>query len=294
MSKLKAKDPKTVELSKPKFVIFGASGAGKTWFGLDFPNVYYIDTEGGAARQHYMERLAKSGGKYMGLEEGALDFETVIDQFKALATEKHGFKTVIVDSITKLFNTAIANETERLRVANEKNEFGRDKKAAIAFMRRIIAATTRLDMNVIFIAHEKAEWGMDDKGDRCEIGKVEDCWEKLRYELDLALQVQKRGASRFGVVKKSRLLGFPEGSSFKLDKPEFEKLYGMDVIGKPAKIIELASLAQVAEVNRLVDLLKVDRETTDKWLEKANAETFAEFNVEQADKIIINLNSKLK
>lgn len=291
MSKLKAKDPLTVEPTKPKFVIYSASGVGKTWFGLSFPSVYYIDTEGGASRAHYMERLSKAGGQYLGVEEGSLDFEVVIDQIKALSTEKHKFKTVVIDSISKLFNNAVASEAERL---GDKNAFGADKKPAIAYMRRLVAALGRLDMNVILIAHEKAEWGMDAKGDRVELGKVADCWDKLIYELDLALHCQKRGASRAAVVKKSRLVGFPEGQSFPLEFADFADRYGKDIIEKSAQQIKLATLEQVGEINRLVELLKIDSATVEKWLEKANAETVAEFNETQANKIIESLKSKIK
>lgn len=291
MTKLKAKNPLTVEPSKPKFVIYGASGVGKTWFGLSFPNVYYIDTEGGASRAHYMERLSKSGGKYLGTEDGSLDFEVLIEQFKALATEKHSFKTVIVDSITKIFNNCISTEAERL---GDKNAFGADKKPAIAFMRRLVAATARLDMNVIFIAHEKSEWGTDVKGDRVEIGKCADCWDKLIYELDLGFQVQKRGKSRVAVIKKTRLIGFPEGETFELEFDVFAERYGKDVIQKEATPIAIAGAGQLAEISRLIVLLNIPKETTDKWLEKANAESFAEFNTDQAAKIIENLKSKIK
>lgn len=291
MSKLKAKDPLTVEPTKPKFVIYSASGVGKTWFGLSFPSVYYIDTEGGASRAHYMERLSKAGGQYLGVEEGSLDFGAVIDQIKALSTEKHKFKTVVIDSISKLFNNAVASEAERL---GDKNAFGADKKPAIAYMRRLVAALGRLDMNVILIAHEKAEWGMDAKGDRVELGKVADCWDKLIYELDLALHCQKRGATRAAVVKKSRLLGFPEGQSFPLEFADFADRYGKDIIEKSAQQIKLATPEQVTEINRLVDLLKIDSATVEKWLEKANAETVAEFNETQANKIIESLKSKIK
>ena len=291
MSKLKARDPQTVEPTKPKFVIYSPSGLGKTWFALSFPNVYYIDTEGGATRAHYMDRLSKAGGQYLGVEDGSLDFDTVIEQMKALATEKHGFKTVVIDSITKLFNQAIATEAERL---GDKNAFGADKKPAIAYMRRLVGCLARLDMNVVLVAHEKAEWGMDSKGDRVELGKIPDCWEKLIYELDLAFHCQKRGASRVAIVKKSRLVGFPEGQSFPLEFADFAERYGKDVIEKSSKVINLATADQVAEINRLVDLLKIDSVTTDKWLEKANAETFSEFTDSQATKVIDSLKSKIK
>lgn len=294
MSKLKAKDPTTTEPSKPKMTIFGPSGAGKTWFAMSFPSVYYIACEPGNDRAHYMERLKASGGSYLGPEDGALDFAEVIEQFKALATEKHNYKTVVVDSITKLFNNAIANEVERMDRAGVQNAFGADKKPAVQFMRRLIAVTNRLDMNVIFIAHESAEWGTDGKGNRVEIGRAPDCWNKLIYELDLAFSVQKAGASRYGVVKKSRLLGFPEGERFELDFNTFSTRYGKDIIEKSAAPIVLASPEQVAEITRLVELLKIDQETIEKWFEKANVESFTEFAADTAAKTIKSLTAKLQ
>lgn len=290
-SKLKAKDPMEAEPSKPKIVVSGPSGVGKTWFGLSFPNVYYISPELGATRKHYVERLKSNGGMYLGPEDGATDFETVIEQTKALAFEKHKFKTLEVDSITELYNLTIAREAERL---GDKNAFGADKKPAIAYMRRFIQAVNRLDMNVILIAHEKSEWGTDDKGQRAEIGKAPDCWDKLIYSLDLAFQVQKRGASRVAITRKSRLLGFPEGESFTLDFASFSERYGKDIIEKETKPIELASAEQVTEITRLVDLLKVDPATIEKWFEKFNAEKFEELSVEAANKIIEAMNNKLK
>jgi hypothetical protein len=65
-SKLKAVAPKAAEPSKPKMLIFGKPGVGKTWTSLDFPNVYYVDTEGGADLAHYTDKLEKSGGVYFG------------------------------------------------------------------------------------------------------------------------------------------------------------------------------------------------------------------------------------
>lgn len=290
MSNLKAKDPLTTEPSKPKIVIYGAPGIGKTWFALSFPAVYYIDTEGGASRSHYMERLSRAGGKYLGPEDGSNDFEVIIGQAKALATEKHSYKTLVIDSITKPFITAISLEAERL---GDKNAFGADKKPAIAAMRRLIAAVHRLDMNVIFVAHEKTEWGLLGNGERGEIGKGADVYEKLMYELDLGFQVTKRGPQRTAIIKKSRLIGFPEAESFELDYQKFAERYGKDVIEKASRAIVLATPEQVSEISRLVALLKIEATVVEKWLEKANAESYSEFKTDQADKIIKSLQAKM-
>lgn len=294
MSKLKAKDPKTAEPSKPKILLSGIYKVGKTWFSLAWPNVYYIDTEKGADRDHYTDRLKKGGGAYMGPEDGTLEADVLIEQLKALSTEKHNYKTVVIDSVTKIFNHLIGKEQERLAEAKKKDEFGTSKKPAIAFMRRLVMWSTRLDMNVIFIAHEKAEYGTDANGERTEIGKTADVWDKLPYELDLWVHATKRGPSRILTVRGSRLASFPEGDSFPLEYEEFAKRYGREVIEKAVVPIALATPEQVAEITRLVDLLKIDKDTTDKWLDKANAESFTEFNTEQAAKIIESLKSKIK
>lgn len=290
MSKLKAKDPQEAKPSKPKILIFGEPGVGKTWTSLDFPSCYYIDTEGGADLAHYTAKLKKAGGVYMGPSDGALDFETVLEQFKALATEKHGFRTVIVDSISKLFNVAITNEAERL---GDKNAFGADKKPAIAFMRRLVAWANRLDMNVIFIAHSKTKWGNDSKGERTELGQTFDCWDKLSYELHLALEVLKRGPSRSAVVRKTRLLGFPDAESFEWSYANFATRYGKDIIEAESKPITLATPEQVSEIERLLSIVKIEADTIDKWKAKAGAESFSEFTTEQAAGVLSVLNKQI-
>jgi hypothetical protein len=289
-SKLKAKPPEQHEPTKPKILIYGPPGVGKTWFSLDFPNCYYIDTEGGATRTHYMEKLTKSGGMVMGPEEGALDFEAVIGQFQALATEKHEFKTVVVDSITKLFNTAVAQEAERL---GSKDAFGASKKPAVAFMRRLVNWINRVDMNVVLISHQREEWGQDATGQRVSIGHTFDCWDKLEYELDLAFKAIKQGSSRYGVVRKSRLLGFPDLTQFELSFAKFAELYGKEVIQKKGASIELATAEQVEEINRLVSILKPAEEDVQKIWNKAGAATWAELTKDQAAAVVASYTKKI-
>ena len=282
MSKLKAVDPKQAEPSKPKILIFGKPGVGKTWTSLDFPGVYYIDTEGGADLGHYTDKLKNSGGVYFGPEQGSLDFETVIGQVQGLATEKHDFKTVVIDSISKLYNTAISDEAERL---GDKDTFGASKKPAIAYMRRLVNWLTRLDMNVILVAHEKAEWGLVN-GQRAEIGATFDAWEKLEYELHLCLHIIKAGPNRNARVRKSRLTGFPDGDGFKWSYQDFADRYGKDIIEKRSVAIQLATAKQLEELKQLFDVVKLPDGQEAKWLKAANAETWAEADAEKVQKTI--------
>lgn len=280
MSKLKAKTPELVKAGKIKAVLFGVSGVGKTTLALSFPAPYYFDVEGGAKGPQYRELLKKSGGAYMGPEDGTMSFDTLIEQMQALATEKHGYKTLIVDSLTKLFQTTIAQEAERL---GDKDAFGASKKPAVAAMRRLVLWASRLDMNIWFICHETAEWGMVN-GQRAEVGRVADVWDKLIYELDLAIQAQKRGPQRVAVVKKSRITAFPDGETFPLDYAEFAARHGRESIEADTGAITLALPEQVAEVVKLLDLVRVSDADIQKGFDKAGVTTWAEMTTEQISK----------
>jgi GTPase SAR1 family protein len=290
MSKLKAKAPEMVKPGKIKAVLYGISGVGKTTLALSFPTPYYFDVEGGAKGPQYRELLKKSGGAYMGPEDGTLSFDTLIDQMQALATEKHPYKTLIVDSMTKLFQTTIAVEQERL---GDRDAFGASKKPAVAAMRRMVMWATRLDMNIWFICHETAEWGMDKSGQRTEIGRVADVWDKLIYELDLAVQAVKRGPQRLAVVKKSRITTFPDGETFNLEYGEFAARQGKEIIEGESEVVTLALPEQVADIKKLLEIVKISDEEIQKGFEKAGVSKWEEMTKEQAEKWLTFLKKKI-
>jgi len=291
MSKLKARTPEQVSPGKIKMLTFSKSGIGKTWLSMDFPSPYYIDCEGGARLPHYQAKLRDSGGAYFGVEDGALDFPAVIAQVEALATEQHGFKTLAFGSITKLYQHAIALEQARL---GERDTFGASKKPAVAWMRRLVSWVQRLDMNVLFEAHEATEWGQSQKtGQREEIGQVADVWDKLVYELDLTLRLEKRGPSRICQVRKSRLTGFPEGDSFPCEYAEFSTRYGKDFIESVVTPIVLATEVQVQEITRLLSVVNVDQKAIEAMLDRAKAESIAELTTQQAEAMIDWLRKKV-
>lgn len=293
-SKLKAVAPKAAEPSRPKILLFGRPNAGKTWAAVDFPGCYYIDTEGGAKEKRYIQKLEAAGGMYFGPEQGSTSFDEVMGQIRALATEEHQFKTVVIDSISKLFALEIAREAERLANEGKKNEFGADKKPAVGYMRQLVAWLTRIDMNAILIAHHRAEWGKDKNGDRVEIGDTFDCWDKLEYELDLALYIVREGPKHFARVRKSRLGEFPNGQMFPWSYDDFANLYGRSVIEGAVKTLVLASAAQVAEIHRLLGIVKVPEDWQEKVFKKANVEAWAEMDSDKIDACIASLKKGLE
>lgn len=286
MSKLKAVKPKTVEPSKAKVLIFGEAGVGKTWTSLDWPSCIYFDIEGGATRKHYTDKLEKSGAGYFGIEQGSQDFAAVIEEVKLLATEKHDYKTIIIDSISKLFNNEIQKEAERL---GDKDAFGASKKPAIAKTRQLLNWLEKADMNVIIIAHEAKEWANEK-----QIGVKADAYEKLMYELDLVLNIKKTGDSRKAWVKKSRLQGFPDATFFDWSYEEFAKRYSKDIIEGDVKILTLASPEQLAEIKQLLEAWKSPDDWQEKAFTKAKCDSWEEMESEKIEVFINFIKTKLK
>lgn len=288
-SKLKAVDPQDAEPSKPKIMIFGKAGVGKTWTSLDFPNVYYIDTEGGANRKHYTEKLKASGGKYFGPEQGSQTFEAVIDEVKILATEKHSFKTLVLDSGSALYDAAKTAAAEE-----GGDDYGRDKKEANKPARKLMAWLRRIDMNIIIIAHQIPLWGLDAKGERSQIGDTFDAWGKLDYDLDLCLQINKAGPRRFAKITKSRLEEFPEGANFDWSYEEFSKRYGKEVIESESKELILATPEQLTRYATLLELWKAPAGQEEKWLKAAKVEILSEMDSAKLAAIITYIEKQLK
>jgi hypothetical protein len=259
-SKLKGRDPTTVEPSKPKIIVYGPPGVGKTWAAIEFPDVFYIDTEGGADLDHYRKKLRDARALYMGPEDGSLDFSSVIEQVQALATEQHDRKTLVIDSFSKLFNNQITMTQEKMAKAGTEDAFGASKKEAIQYTRRLIAWMNKLDMNVILIHHQKSSWK-----DGKEVGVTFDGWDKLEYELHLALRVAKNGPSRLAYVGKSRLEQFPSDSNFPWSFQEFSTRWGLDTINAAAKPASVATAEQMVAYKTLLSQVKIDPAVSDKW-----------------------------
>lgn len=285
---LRAIKPEIVKPSKPKFLVSGKSGVGKTEFALYFPKPYLIDTEGGATREQYMKKMITSGGAYFGKEQGSQDFKVVINEIKELATTKHDYKTLICDSFTKLYlMTAAAAEEE------VGSDYGKDKKEANKPTRQLIRWLEKIDMTVILICHQKDKWERKGK-DITYVGTTFDGYEKLEYDLDLWIEIQKTGKQRDFVVKKSRVAAFTEGAEFPLDYQKFCDLYGREVIDAPVQQLVMATPANVRKIKSLIEIVRLDEEIVAKWLKKAEAEDFDEMSDEQCLRCIAFIEAKLK
>lgn len=274
----KLKKPTEVQPTKPKFMISGESGVGKSMFALNWPSPVLIDTESGSTRAQYQNKLKASGGVYFGKDEGSQSFDEVIKLIKSLTTETHPYKTLIIDSFTHLYLLAAAEAEMRYG-----NDFGKDKKMANMPTRQLLSLLEKIDMSVIIICHSKVKWEKHGK-EVVDGGTTFDGYDKMSYILDLWIEILK-GGKTFN-IKKSRIESLPQGDSMPLSYDKFIDVYGREIIEKESIPVLLATPEQVARLQSLVEGLKVDQETQDKWLSKCGVDSYVDMTNTQIDSLI--------
>lgn len=277
---LKAKKPAMIE-SRLKALFYGSAGVGKTIAAIQFPRPYIIDTEGSTNKPQYVKAIENVDGAVL----MTVDFDEMVNEVRELLTTKHEYKTLVIDSLTLLYNDLLEKAERKVGT-----EFGRHYGEANKHMKQLLNLLFRLDMNVIITSHSKNEYGVN----LSVLGQTFDCYKKLDYLFDLVFEIQKRGTHRVGLVKKSRIEAFPDSESFPFSYDEIASRYGRHIIERDAVAQELASSAQVCELLRLVDLLKVPAETYQKWLDKASSECWEDMQKDSIQKCIDHLKSKIQ
>jgi hypothetical protein len=150
----------------PVVTIIGEQGLGKTSLAASFPKPFFIWVEDGSkaipknAGAAWLPNEAGNGPKI------CQSSKEVIDQIRALGQEKHGFQTLVIDSITQL-NTIIEQEIIDSDPGNPKGinqafkGFGNGHSAVSSVHQTIRNYCERLKdrkrMAIVFIGHTDTE-----------------------------------------------------------------------------------------------------------------------------------------
>ncbi len=278
---LRAKPPEAVT-KRLKLFLYGPAGIGKTSAAIQFPNSYIIDAERGS--ENYDAAIRASGSVVF----PTTDMDEVVTEVKSLLTEKHEFRTLVIDPITTLYN-ALLDKCE-LQVGSE---FGRHYGAANKTMKRLANLVMALDMNVIVTAHAKKEYGQN----LSVLGQTFDAWKQMDYWFDLVIELGKSAKKRMAKVVKTRLDTFPDEERFEWSydavKTRYEKKYGEGVLDKASLTVELATSAQIKELKELIDTVKLPDGLVDKWLTKANADRWEDVPSETVQKCIAYVQARM-
>jgi len=295
MSKLKGVKPEKKE-KRLKMFIYGPAGVGKTIAALQFPDAYIIDTEKGT--DFYNDTITKS--RSVVFQSNSID--EVKQEVKLLLTEKHHFKTLIIDPITVLYLSLQEKWNlifEKHTISKEEAEikdfgmryWGKVKSEFKALQRLILA----LDMNVIITAHQKDVYGDNFK----KIGTTFDSMRADDYLFDYVFNIissgKQDGPRRAITIKERAEIGkakFPK--EFPWTYENFLKYYGKKIIEKEATPIAMATKEQIEKMSKLIEVVNLDQGIVVKWFQKAGVESWEEMNAEQIQKCIAYVEKKLK
>lgn len=276
---LKAVKPEAKE-KRLKLLVYGPAGVGKTTAAIQFPNAYIVDTERGT--DHYAKTINKSGSVVLQSNNP----DEIRDELQQLLTKKHPYKTLIIDPITQVYNscqekwTRIFEKYAKTTKEAEIQDFGprywgRVKQDMKAIDRLLLS----LDMNVLITSHQKDIYGPGMQ----KVGVGPDTKKGDEYLFDLVFELKNLGGKRMAITTKERAeMGesrFPPEFEWSYDS--FLNYYGSDVIQRASKPLALATPEQVIELTTLLGVVKVEEETINKWLTKAEVDKFADMKEDQ-------------
>lgn len=279
---LRGSSPTAVQ-KRLKCLFYGLPGTRKTSTAIQFPKPYLIDTERGAENDQYAKKLKKAGGAYL-FES---DPNAIITEITALLSEKHQFKTLVIDPLTVPYNDLLDRSARSLATNEDPSgtAFGRHKGPADRTIKHLLNLLTRLDMNIIITSHAKTKWERAG-GNLIDGGLTFDCYSKLEYLFDLVFEVALRGSEAVAFVKKSRIEAFALNQELPFNYDEIAQRYGREVLERDAVPVQLASADQVKMLTDLLALRTDGDKLLEKWLEKAMADTPAELPSETINKCI--------
>jgi hypothetical protein len=274
---LRARKPEAVT-KRLKLFMFGPAGVGKTTAAIQFPNSYIIDAERGT--ENYDKLITASGSAVF----QTTDVNEVVQEVKSLLTEKHDFRTLVIDPITPIFNDLLEKCETQVGA-----DFGRHYGAANKIMKRLANLIMNLDMNVIVTAHAKTEYGENLR----KLGYTFDGWRQLDYWFDLVVELGKKGKKRMARVAKTRIETFPDEDVFEWSYDAIKKRYDASILEREAQQVALATPEQVKELKELLHVVRLPEGLVDKWLAKAQVDTFEDMPAEMINKCIDYVKNRL-
>lgn len=276
-----------------KMMVFGAPGLGKTTAAINWPKSVIIDMEHGT--DNYADTIIRQGSIVL----HTTNPDEVRDEIKTLLTEKHDYRTIVIDPVTILYQaiqekwTRIFSKYADTEKATELQDFGfrywaKVKSDYKAIMRMLLAC----DMNVILTAHQKDVYGEGMK----KVGFGSDSMKGDEHIFDYVFQlVMDSKGKRTAITKKERSeMGknkFP--SEFEWSYPNFQIYYGKDELEREATPTPLATAEQVAQVKDLLSRVKVEDNWESECLTKADVDEWSEMTAEKIVKVLDFLNKKL-
>lgn len=234
---------------RPKILLWGDSGSGKTMLALQFPAPVVIDLERGSE-----------------LYAGERSFDVVHTQdpdrvrelIDWLRANKHPYRTFVLDPVT-LYWEALQRKWSDIFLRRNKSGKGfkfefydfqpRDWMQIRDEYQDLMRAILGLDMTVVVTAHSKAQY--DDGQFMKKIGDTFDSQKKTPYLFDVVLQLTHDPATgrHLSRVVKDRTRRLPQ-EAFETNYAVFERAFG-ESLRREARPFSPATTEQLIELWKL-------------------------------------------
>lgn len=276
-----------------RLMVYGKSGAGKTFLGLHFPDVLVLDTQRGTDAYHDM-----------------FDFESIqirsvqslVEQVEMLESEKHNFKTVLIDSLTDITdfqrddaaNYLSGEEIGQTEIGTSLYKFNiADYRIVNSDYRAILRRIVMLGMNVICTCQEKDEY--KDHSMMVPTGnKTMDAGKNTEQWFDTVIRLFSRDGIHYLYCTKDRTRRIPMFNEREISYDDFAQMIGEQVITQSPTITDKCTREQRNQIEAIRKLLNVSASTLRKALSEYEAERLTELTREQADALIARMENYKK
>ncbi len=296
-----------------KLFLFAESGCGKSYFCTQFPKAYYIDCEGRIKRQLYVDHLNKNGAVVWQTDK----FDDLLAEVKTLASVKHNYQTLVIDSITPIYTKLVDDCHANLLKLGRKLRFSEEYQEANKRFKKLTDLLRVLDMNVIVTAHSKDKWE-DDKAN----GTTFDAYKKFDYYFEVVMEAKlekdpKKDMTYYkAVIKKSTIVSLQPNHKINFSYEEFKRLYDKELQSfTPVPVIQaeetpLKSTAKVhnipaaktkietlsedtkSHLNFLIGELQLSNEVKTQWFDKLKVSSIEELSELKAQHEIQKIEAK--
>jgi len=291
-SKTESPFQKATSLQKRlKLFLWGDTGVGKTVLSLQFPSPVVIDFEGGAD-------LYGDSFKFDVLRASTPD--EIMAAVDWLLTNKHKYKTLIIDPITVYWDSLQKKWSDIFLQRNKgskgyKYEFydlqPRDWMTLKAEFKELIRKIIALDMNVIVTAREKTKY--KEGSFMVAIGETFDGEKTLPYMFDTIVRMYiDEKVRHMGFCIKDRSNKLPK-EPFECSYKTFEKLFGKEHLAKESKPILTATQEQKEKIKKYIEQFGMTPEQVEKRLAAYDAEGLDDLTEENAQVIISKFESAI-
>ena len=203
-----------------KLFIYSEPGVGKSYFCSQFKNAYFIDSEEGAKMSKYVENINNNKGALFSTRK----FNDLAQELVALSSIEHPYETLVIDSITPIYDDLVEEERERIKKEGRRAKISEEYQVANSRFKKMVWLLLDLPMNVVITAHAKKEYGEN----MTVIGTTFDGYKKFAFMFDLVLEAIVRKGKRIAIVKKSRILDLEPDQEFEFSFQEFSKIYSKE------------------------------------------------------------------